>query len=294
MTFLSAGTRTHLETALADETVERLMSLGQPFAKTGWPHGLLDFDRLTPELARRMYNLGREFAQKELAPLTYGRPLAADIQPHLDNLIRGACAVFGSTDENTFKFRATLFVPAGFDLVLEYRANMDGPEDTDRFLHLEYWQGLVGFAFVRRRPVVCNSRQLAQSVQKGVVDPDKLFGLTQEILALVRKDRTWLMSVPVFDPETAASYPYGDNPEIGVAGIHYAELDSPLDGALFGVLSLDAALDYGTMTIPSDVAEQVEHPRVQLLRDIMVTAAWNLGKVFSDSFASYETENGGG
>jgi predicted acylesterase/phospholipase RssA len=288
---LSSGTRTHLETALAEGTVERLMSLGQPFANTGWPHGLLDFDRLTPGLARRMYDLGREFARTELASLAFTRPPAEVIRPHLDQLIRAACAVFGNPDDNAFAFRATLFVPEGFELVLEYRANADGPEDTDRLLRLEFWQGLVGFAFVRRRPVLCNTQQLAQSVEEGVGDPDRLFGLTEDVRALIRKDRTWLISVPVFDPETAAPYPYGDNPEVGVDGLHYAELDSPLDGALFGVLSLDAAIDYGMMAIPSDVAEQVEHPRVQLLRDIMVTAAWNLGKEFAVYFAADVAEN---
>lgn len=294
LTLLSAGTRTHLETALAEQTVERLMSLGQPFAETGWPHGLLDFDRLTPELAQRMYDRGRAFAQRGLAPITFTRPPAEAVQPHLDCLIRAACAAFGDADHNAAKFRATLFVPDGFELVLQYRANMDGPLDTDRHLRLEYWQGLVGFAFVRRRPVLCNTEQLAQSVKDGVVDPDNLFGLTEDIRSIIRKDRTWLMSVPVFDPDTADAYHDGDNPEIGVDGLHYAELDSPLDGALFGVLSLDAALDYGKMDVPSDVAEQVEHPRVQLLRDIMVTAAWGLGKVFAAYFASYETEDEGG
>jgi hypothetical protein len=287
-TFLSAGTRTHLETALAESTVERLMSLGQPFAETGWPYGLLDFDRLTTELVQLMYNRGRAFSCDELDVLRFSRPSAAEIQPILDTLLDAACHVFGQGDNTVLKFRATLFVPQDLELVLEYRANMDDAKDTDRALRLEYWQGLAGFSFVRRRPLLCNLDLLAKSISEGVVDPEQLFGLTPEIRSQIRKDRTWLISVPVFDPETAAAYPYGDNPEVGVAGLHYAELDSPLDGALFGVLSLDAGFDYGMMTLPSDIDEQANHPRVLVLRDIMIAAAWSLGKVFSAHFAATE------
>jgi predicted acylesterase/phospholipase RssA len=289
---LSAGTRTHLETALAESTVERLFSLGQPFAETGWPYDMLDFDRLTPQLVRQMYDRGREFASKELSTHRFTRPPIEAVQPYLDALLTAACQVFGRDDNSVLRFRVTFFVPDDLELVLEYRANMDDPADTDRSLRLEYWQGLVGFSFIRRRPVLCNLQLLNESIHAGVADPQQLFGLTPEIRSRIRSGRTWLMSVPVFDPETADAYPYGDNPEVGVEGLHYAELDSPLDGALFGVLSLDAGFEYSNMTLPLEVDDQVNHPRVSILRDIMVATAWSLGKEFAAYFAATEPEPG--
>src|SRR5262249_25941004 len=153
----------HLETELAESTVERLFSVGQKFTETGWPYELLDFDRLTPDHVRRMYDQGRSFARRELDSLQFTRPPAVTIEPYLDDLIHVACQVFGSDDNSTLKLRANIFVPEDLDLVLEYRTNMDGADDSDRGLRLEYWQGLVGFSFSRRRPVVCNLQRLGQS-----------------------------------------------------------------------------------------------------------------------------------
>lgn len=288
---LSAGTRTHLETELAESTVDRLFSVGQPFAETGWPHGLLDFDRLTRPLVGEMFDRGRAFARDALRDLRFARPPADRVEPALGDFVRAAAGLLGDPANTRFRLRATVFVPDDLDLVLAYRANMDGPEDTDRDLRLEYWQGLVGFCFVRRRPVVCNLARLAAAVRAGRADAEEAFGLTADIRARVRADRTWLMTVPVFDPETADTDLYGDNPEVGVSGLHYAELDSPLDGALFGVLSLDAALAYGNMTVPADATQQATDPRVLVLRDMMVAAAWRLGKVFSAHFAAVSPDD---
>jgi hypothetical protein len=48
------------------------------------------------------------------------------------------------------------------------------------------------------------------------------------------------------------------------------------------------------MAIPPEMADQIEHPQVQVLRDIMVSAAWNLGKVFAAYFAADAAETEGG
>lgn len=290
MTFLTAATRTHLESTLAESTLERFLPVAQPFGQTGWPFHLLAFDRLNPSLVEKMYTSGREFASRELDGLCFGLPPDSEVEYCLSDLISKACHVFGRSTNDGLAFRATLFVPQDELLVLRYRANMDSPDDNDRDLRLEFWQGLVGYAFLRRRPVVCNLLALSAAFATGEVDPEQVFGLTPEIQLKIRKDRSWLMSVPVFDPETASPYPYGDDPVVGVGGQHFVELDSQLDGALFGVLSLDAGFEYGDNTLPADIVNLATNPRLLAVRDILVSAAWELGKVFAKSFAAEPVE----
>jgi len=284
---LSEGTRTYLETLLAESTVERLFSIGQPFAETGWDDNLLAFDKLSPALVRDMYDRGRAFARSKFSQLQFRGPPPDEIEPRMAELIETALRVFGLLEGNAgLMLRASLFVPREFELVLEYRANMNDLRDTDRDLRFDFEQGLVGLCFNRRRPLVCNLRQFKAALDDGEMNPLHSLGLDAGIQSRVREDRTWLMSVPVFDPTTADPDPFGDEPEISDEGRHFAELDTPLDGALFGVLSLDGGFEYGTIDMPEEVERQVIDLRVLALRDIMVAAAWDIGKIFDAYFAA--------
>lgn len=284
---LSLQTRTYLETRLAESTVERLVSIGQLFAQTGWPGGVMEVDKLTPKTIDRMFVRGRAFARKALRVRAFARPLADEIEPALHDLVAAAVAVFGQPDNGHTQIRATLFVPDGGGLQLAYRANMDDPaRDTDRDLRLEFWQGLVGFCFTRRRPVLSNLLALGEAFAAGELDPEEAFGLTPEIQARIRKDRSWLMSVPVYDPLTAFVGHPGGEPEVIEAGPLYAEMERPVDAALFGVLSLDAGFDYTKVKLAEDAAAQAADPRVLALRDTMLVAAWGLGQVFSYYFGA--------
>ncbi len=289
---LSMGTRTYLETELAESTVERLVSIGQAFEETGWKENLLAVDKLNPNVIGEMFRLGREFARRNLQVLNFDRPLAVEVQPILDDLIPAACALFCQEDNDHLKFRVTVFMPGEFQLQMRYQSNMnDDALDTDRALTLEYWQGLVGFSYSKRRPVLCNLALLREASRTGDADPTRLFGLTPGLVSQIRLDRTFQVSVPVFDPETAVADSDEDDPEIGVEGVHFEEFESPLDAAVFGVVSLDAALDYEAFDLPQDASDLAHHPRVRALGDIMVLAAWELGKVFADYFAAVIEED---
>ena len=283
---LSGGTRTQLEGLLAKTVVERLAVVPQPFAETGWPHGLLEFDKLTPALARTMYRLGHSFATQELgqSAVTFDRPGRAVIQDRMADAVRSARLVLGDASERV-TLRAALFVPDGWELRLTYRVNMDDPTlNPDRELVFEWSQGLAGFCYIRRRPMVCDLQRL------GAAGQDRQFGLSVEQQRLVRGDRTWLMCVPVFDPKTASAYEYADNPAALYRGEFYTELPSPLDGALFGVLCLDADWDYSADPAAGRQPDPVRHlaraddPRVLTLRDILVAAAWSIGRQFDARF----------
>jgi len=279
--------RSQLEDRLSS-FVSRTITVAQPFEETGGPGNVMDVDKVDRDTIGVMFTRGREFARKEFDSRGFHLPPETEINPELEALVRRAARIFGDATNAESAFRANIFVPSGSELVISYRANMDDPNlDTDRDLRLEYRFGLTGFCFVRRRPLVCNMELLRQAREDEGADPMRLFGLTKEIQDLVRKDRTWLVNVPIFDPY--ASYPreLSANPEVGVEGLHYVELGSPLDGAVFGVLNLDSSITYSKLGLDVNPETQILDDRVLTLIGIMRSAAMEIAKVFSDHFGAY-------
>jgi hypothetical protein len=68
-------------------------------------------------------------------------------------------------------------------------------------------------------------------------------------------------------------------------GLEYTEITSTLDGAVFGVLNLDAALPYGTVDVSTDPEKQMQDARIKGTLHIMRSVARELGQLFSEAFA---------
>ena len=64
-----------------------------------------------------------------------------------------------------------------------------------------------------------------------------------------------------------------------------------MDGGIFGVLGIDSRLDYGIMRLAEDPETQMADPRVQLIRDALLLASWEIGKIFSAYYAWDESQN---
>lgn len=286
---LKGGTRTILETMLAQRTVERLTVCScvrdesdpdRNEEGTGWRHTLLDFDRLDPAAVHAMFETGRRKAADVLNQLWFDLPMRAQIEPRLDRLVRRVEAALGAANAARLAIRATLFVPDGERLRLTYRSAGMTRTDPDFDLDFGYDQGLVGYVYVRRRPAICNLTALGQLPNRR-----ELFDLPPDLEGRVRPDRTWVYGVPVYDPETADPYPPTAGEPPGKVSQHVlATLESPLVGALFGVLSIDAAVQYGT-DMPAGPDAQLGEPAIQLVGSALLAEAWELGKIFSQHFA---------
>lgn len=278
---LTGGSRTILETQLTEVTVERYVPSAVPFDETGWPFGLLDFDRLTPEYVRTMFEAGRRFATRRLEGLAFDLPPADEVEWWMEGLVDAVAMAFGDPENQRWHVRATLFVPQGENLFLHYRANMNSAADTDRHLVFARDEGLAGYCYVRRAPLLCNLERL-----NGLPYPSDIsFQLDPDTQRDVRADRTWLMSVPVFDPRTASPERFLIDPDPTDGEGVFAELESPLDGGVFGVLSVDAGFDYAAIGLNPDPDEQVIDPRLKLAYDTLLSTAWSIGKVFAGYFA---------
>lgn len=261
----TGAARTDLEGRLAN-MISRSLSIAQPFADTNGPLGVLAIEQLDRRVIETMFQRGRDFAAKVLVGRSFRLPDPQAVDALLESLLRQACAVFNDPANTRCKFRTNVFIPELDELVLRYRVNMDTPEDTDRDSRFPFDCGLAGFGFTRRRPTLCNLKQFATLFAPGApIDPKIKFGFTREMQDQMRKDRSWLLAMPIMDP--FGSYPreIAPNPIVGVSGLHYIELDSFLDGAVFGILNLDAGFDYGTENLPDDPETMVLEPRIQAI-----------------------------
>jgi len=281
----TGAARTELEGRLAN-MISRSVPIEQPFADTNGPGGVLAVEKIDERVIRTMFERGREFAARKLEGRSFQLPDSDEIEDVLQSLLKQAQAVFNDATNARCKFRANIFIPEFDQLVLRYRANMDGPEDTDAEASFPFSCGLVGFSFTRRRPIMCNLKQFATLFAPGArVDPAKKFGVKQEMQDLTRKDRSWLIAMPIMDPSGSYAREVAANPTVNVGGLHYHELDSYLDGAVFGILNLDGGFDYAAEGLPEETEKQVEHPRIQAIVGVMQSVAFRLGKMLANYFA---------
>ncbi|MDE2507921.1 MAG: hypothetical protein KGM43_11970, partial [Planctomycetota bacterium] len=290
--------RGELENRLA-EFVPRSFTVEQRYDQTGGPANLLDAAAVRDHTVDTMYKLGGKVAADRLARVRFNLPPAARVEAELKRLVTTVEAVFPGVPPSQLKLRANVFLPQGDRLMLLYRWNMDNtpdhaqkdtPEneiDNDADLVLPYAHGLTGRCFVDRMPMVCNLDAFGLWMRDHPGgDADKPFGFDPATQSKIRRDRTWLMSVPIFDPEAGTTrrmkIPLPLHP---LAGVCYATLDEAGDGPVFGVLNLDAGWNYATVKMPEDVESQRSHALVHAISDIMRSKARTLGLVFSDCFA---------
>jgi predicted acylesterase/phospholipase RssA len=285
LALLLGQARNDLEERVAN-MISRSLTIKQPLSETEGPENLLDFDRMHRAQIEAMFNRGERYADHSLQNVSFALPATRSILPFLRDLIEQVQLLFTGNEEVDFRFRSNIFVPRGKDLVLAYQVNMDG--DPDCNLVLGFNQGLTGFCFTRRLPLVCNLQNFDELVRLGHYTREQLFGFDPPTQALIRMDRTWMASVPIFDPY--ASYPLElsevQSSQSNVEGQEYASLPGTLDGAVFGVLNLDAALNYEKIGLNKNVERHWQDPRVRGTVRIMRSVASEVGRLFSTAFGT--------
>lgn len=282
---LTGHARNQLEDILASK-VGRSLIVRQPYSQTGGPASMLALEEVDEDKIRAMVDKGREWAEQDLAALSFALPEASAVEAILSGLVQAALRIFQPADDSLLHLRSNVFLPCGKSLILTYSYNMAG--DPDRNLKFIFTSGLTGWCFTTRMPVICNLQKIRQLAQRGSLQPEDLFGMTPEEHLNVRQDRTWLASVPIFDPTAMYPRDLADEPSSGqprLGGRHYHQLSSPMDGAVFGVLNLDAALPYGDLGLEEDPDLHRSDPRIHAIMGVLQTVSLDLGSVFSQHFA---------
>lgn len=286
--------RSELEDRLAN-LVTRSFIVQQPTADTGVPPDLdlLDVDKVTPEIVHDMYQRGRKAAH-QTGDLHYTVPESEQIEQPLTTLIDRVLLVLGQLDSSgkpdnsRILFRANIFIPNRQTLSIQYAVNMSSPQDKDRTLALRFDTGLTGFCFALRRPLICNLRRIGELPREVLND---LFGMTADQHKLVRNDRTWLASVPIFDPFD--SYPRDlSSHDVPHTAAFYYPLSGRTDGAVLGVLNLDANLQYNDINVDADPAVHWNDPRIKAILHLMTAVAAEIGYVMSQHFARHDRLKG--
>ena len=279
--------RNELEKALVAD-LPRTIPIEQPVSRTNAPPNLLDVDQLTDDKIRAMFARGEEFATDVLSKYSFALPRGPEkraIEEALEGLVRRVLPLFGQVDNGLLQIRANLFLPESQELVLRYGFNMNS--DVDRTFKLAYNAGLTGFCFTRHRPYLCNLRPLRDWAQQTPDRLARLLGMTPDEHLGVRADRTWLASVPIFDPMDCWFVDVESprrTPKAGDLPV-WSELSATLDGALFGVLNLDAAMPYVDVGLAEDTERALTDPRTLATFKLMEACSFDLGRVFSQAFA---------
>ena len=277
--------RNELEQTLADQ-LPRSLTIEQPDTQTSGPRRLLDVDRLDKARIRAMFHHGEEFAEGRLAGLSFRLPDRDGerrIQAALQELIRRALRLFGRESNADLGFRANVFLPSRDELVLRYSCKMNA--DRDRRMSFAYNTGLTGYCFRSKNPWICNLGLLRRAIE---ADPEVTwFGISADQHRQVEDDRTWLLSVPIFDPRDC--WPRSPAPRVarneGLSIFLASTIDSMTDGAVLGVLNLDAAFPPGE--IKGDTERMLTDPRVRSMIALAQSAAHVVGFVLADAFAAH-------
>jgi predicted acylesterase/phospholipase RssA len=258
------------------------------------PEDLLDIDAISKPLVKEMYRLGREESRTP-GPLGFSLPEKELIEPLLHQLIDHVLLVFGHKDNNELRFRSNVFIPNEDQLFIRYSVNMEKPmpgeenkiwANNDHDLTLPFDAGLTGACLTTRRPLLCNLQKLGQSDKEL---RDGLFGMTETMHNKVRKDRTWLASVPIFDP--LASFPrelsIPTKLELPHRTAYSNCMAGRLDGAVMGVLNLDASLDYDRIDpiVDPDPRIHWRDARIMATMELMASVANRIGELLSRNFA---------
>ena len=230
----------------------------------------------------KMVRLGDQEAKRELDRMgAHGvyksKPVFGDvINERLKSLVDKCRKVMGQGADP--KFRANIFIAVQNTLKMIYSVNMDGdPDNGLEFPRL--MMGVTGACYQLSTALVCNLEKIAK-LREGQPSAYKaLFGMPPDLQAKVKKDRTWLMSVPIFDPHEVRVRPKqrAAPGSTDVQRVAISDLGMGLSGPLLGVLNLDAAWDYQTIGLNPDPDVHSGDDRIRAISDIMQADALTIG-----------------
>ncbi len=283
LALLAGQVRNELERALA-ASLPRSVAIEQPESETTAPGNFLDVDRLDKPRIRAMFGHGQEYAEQALETLSFSLPRGKEaerIVGCLRDLVRRSIHLFGQRDNAALKFRSNVFLPDRDRLVLQYAYKMN--RDRDRAISFGHETGLTGACFRDRKPWICNLQTLRGAVEARPGEFE--FGMSLAEHRKVRDDRTWLLSVPIFDPRDCSPRPPARRDVRVDRGSTYlaSQVENRTDGAVFGVLNLDAAFTY--REIHPDSEQMLTDPRIQSTIVLVESAAYDIGMILADAFA---------
>ncbi len=277
---LTGGARNELEDILARQD-PRSIIIRQQASTTEGP-GVLAVGEVDARKICRMVALGQEAAAQELdrrkAPGIYtANPEMAELVTERLRLIAEECArVMGEgADPN---FRVNVFIPVRNTLAMLFSHNMDGDAD-DGLVFPNLSTGVAGACYQTSTTLVCNLEKVAQLRATNLRTYNRLFNMTDEFQKAIRRDRTWLMSVPIFDPhevriltQAAQARAWPDMPRVATC-----DLGIGLRGPLLGVLNIDAGWSYKAIDLDPDPDLQSNDSRIRAISAIMQAGALTIG-----------------
>jgi predicted acylesterase/phospholipase RssA len=272
---------------LISRGLARSVIVAQPFEESGGPDSLFDFDSFNERRVRNMFNAGATYADRHLRRLSFDVSCGAEVLQILRELADRVRAIMDPlTKQPGLRIRSNIFFPSKSRLELVFQVNMEGDSDLAMSFTAPN-QGLTGFCYLLRRPMICNLEKIKDYVEDA---GETLFNMTPEQQVMVDRERTWLASAPIYDPNDIV-FRTSLQPEKVVGPAQFStSLGTMMDGPVFGVLNVDANLDYALLSLDPDPDVHFAEPRVAAVVDMMHVAAGKLGQLFGSEFAS---NNGG-
>jgi predicted acylesterase/phospholipase RssA len=281
---LTGGARDNLEDLLS-ASVSPSRTVAQPVETTGGPKDVLDVASLSPAKVGEMFSKGAAFAEGKLHPLTFdiGDSAKQEIDQELGSLLVRCEAVLGGASASEGNFRTNLYLPWEEKLYRRFWHRMAPP--TSHGFELD--QGLTGFCFTHRVPVILNLEGLRCAALADDLGDDN-FGMTKEDHLKVDATRTWLFSIPIFDPNDFVVPAIDDRADIPQAGRFHFVLPRVLDGVIYGVLNVDAGFDYRAFGIDTNPAIGFTDTRISAIIDLTRVAAARIGRRLAVCFGGKE------
>jgi predicted acylesterase/phospholipase RssA len=274
--------RNQLEDALA-VAAPRTLVLRQPVATAGAPVSILDVPSIDAVRIKDMVERGYRHARDEIArmdsPAVSKQLDQAAIQSELASLVN-SCKIVFQADGEAVKFRANVFLPKGSGMRMVASYNMDGDPD-DGLVFRDQATGSTGSCYQTHSAIVCNLATVAAAavkIESGRATP---YRMDAQLQGKIRFDRTWLASMPVFDPfELNVHRRRAVNlaPEQRVAMVEHPV---SLDGPILAILNLDAAFDYERLRLESEPVLQADDPRIVAILDIMEARTLKIGHLMT-------------
>lgn len=281
---LTGGARDTLEERIASEmTPARIVR--QPEAETGGPSNVLDVSRIDAKKVREMFLKGARYARRELRPLTFHIPDHAkdEIEKELSGLVQRCNLALGLPDNGTCDFRSNLYLPLAGNLHRRFWFNMDPPSGHT----FPFNTALTGYCFRHRVPMSCNLQRLRKAAEQDKLG-EHTFGRDRETHLRVKENRTWLVSMPVFDPNEFVMPTLADRDSIPDGSPFHHVLPRVLEGVIYGVMNVDACLDYERFGIDADPAKNWTDSRLSAIIDLARVAATRIGRQLAVSFGGKE------
>lgn len=281
--------RNRLEDMISS-TLARSIIVAQPYEQSGGPDNILDIDAINERRVHVMFAAGNRFASTRFQLVSFSTKSDQLIRGILTSIVQRAHTTLDPQGAQPgLRIRANIFLPSRGQLKIVFAANMQNPatgaDDSDVAMVFDRPnQGLTGFCYTLRLPLICNLGAIQTHVATA---GQTLFRMTTAQQKLVLRDRTWLSSMPILDPNDM-TYRKSLQPSDALAlperfASHFGAM---MDGPIFGVLNVDANLEYASLRIDPNPDVQTQDDRIITVVDMMRVAALQLGQIFASEFAA--------